>query len=135
MRTAVQEKFHDPRSSRLAHDMSVLTRDGIYLGSVKRINGIYFETVPPSGRAFWLNRDRILYCDFDEVTLTLDEAQVDEHRLSRPRGERWEPPVLDALEDGLLSEDERRRQRERMERELSEQRERSSTSPVAETRS
>ncbi len=120
--SAVQERFHDPRSVRPEPGATVHALDGTLLGEVTDVNGIYFKVVPNTKHSFWLSTDQILSCSDGDVTLALTSDGLDAYRLSRPGGEAWEPPLLDALEDTLLTESDQRRQREQMEEELREQR-------------
>ena len=118
MKQAVRDKFHDPRTMQLCAEAAVVTRDGSLLGTVARVDGIYFQVEPASGHKFWLSADQVLSSDGPMVELTVTSDEVVDFQRSRPGGEAWEPPSLDALQDGLLSETEQRHQRERMEQEL-----------------
>lgn len=128
----------------------VFTQDGEQLGDVKEISGNYFKVDAPMARDYWLSRDCILSCSDDRVTLNLTKDSVGDQKMDEPGSETdttafatHEPgtaafadrPVgrpIDATEsatampptaaDALISEDEQREQRERMERELAEQR-------------
>ena len=121
MTTRLQDSFHNPRTARPSAGAAVVSRDAVALGEVAGIEGIYFQVAHGSEGTFWLSTDEVLRCDGSVVSLAVTAAELDQHRRSRPGGESWEPPALDALEDALLSESEQLRQREQMERELQEQ--------------
>ena len=94
----------------------VFTSDGEQFGYVKEIQGGYFKLDVPMALDYWLSRAYIADSTLDRVTLSLNKNEVEEHRLSAPGLEGREHS------EGVISDADMLSQRERMERELEEQR-------------
>ncbi len=118
MNNTLQRTFTDPRSLRPSPGMFIFSRDGMLIGEVRSVDGIYFLVSADSGRDYWLSNDQLLSCNPSHVELTITSSELDQFKLSRRGAESWEPPALNALEDTLLSDRQRQSQRSRMEREL-----------------
>lgn len=110
--------FTHPRTIELSQGMAIYSSDCMLLGEVSAVEGIYFRVSASAGRDFWLSTEQVLFSNRSHAELTVSSCEVAEFKLSRPGAESWDPPSLSALEDGLLSESEQQRQRDRMEREL-----------------
>lgn len=96
-------------------DTPVYSADGEQFGYVKELQGGYFKIDVPMAKDYWLSTAYIQDCTMDKVRLTLNKEEVDEHRLSAPGAENQNA-------DHVLSDRDALAQRERMERELEEQR-------------
>jgi hypothetical protein len=96
-------------------DTPVYASDGQQFGYVKEIQGGYFKIDVPMAKDFWLSTTYISDCTMDKVTLSLPKEEIEEHRLSAPGAENQNS-------DQVLSDTDALAQRERMERELEEQR-------------
>ena len=96
-------------------DTPVYTSDGEQFGYVKELQGGYFKVDVPMAKDFWLSKVYIEDCTMDKVRLKLGKDEVEEHRLSAPGAENQNS-------DRVLSDTDALAQRERMERELEEQR-------------
>ena len=95
----------------------VFTREGEQFGYVKEVQGGYFKIDVPLAKDYWLSTAYIAESTLDRVTLSLAKAEIEEHRLSAPGIEGQEHP------EGVITDVDILTQRERMERELEEQRE------------
>jgi hypothetical protein len=125
----------------------VFTSDGEQLGDVKEVSGDYFKVDAPMARDYWLSCDRVSSSADDRVVLNLTKDELGGYKLEAPGpamtthdGDRemeretrrnhepgYDPesrgePIIGGTSDALISEEEQRQQRERMERELAEQR-------------
>lgn len=96
-------------------DTPVYSADGEQFGYVKELQGGYFKIDVPMAKDYWLSTAYIDNCSMDRVSLNLKRDQIDEHRLSAPGAENQNSDRVLSSEDALA-------QRERMERELEEQR-------------
>ena len=96
-------------------DTPVVTRDGHQFGYVKELHGGYFKIDVPMSKDYWLSNTYIEDCSLDQVMLSLKRDEVDEHRLDAPGAENQ-------TGDHIVSDTEALAQREKMERELEEQR-------------
>jgi len=97
----------------------VQTGDGTRLGQVKAVHGSYFEVDVPHEEDYWLAAHYVGSYEQGNIRLTLDRGEVDEHRVRAPATTTMTGEVGDT---GILSEQEALEQRERMERQLLEQR-------------
>lgn len=114
----------DTISERLAVGATVITADGESFATVKSVQGGYFELDVPMGRDFWLSCVYVESADSRNVQLNITRPEVDEHRLSAPGIEAAEDANQASTADRVISNEEALSQRERMERQLAEQRER-----------
>lgn len=96
-------------------DTPVYAADGEQFGYVKEVRGGYFKIDVPMAKDYWLSTAYIADCTMDKVMLSLPKAEVDDHRLTAPGAENQNT-------DQVLSDTDALAQRERMERELEEQR-------------
>ena len=92
------------------------------IGLVREVQGGYFKVDSAMARDYWLS---CAYIESGErLRLALINGELDQHKLDEPGME----PVVDsdsgARTDAILTSDEALAQRERMERELEEQRRR-----------
>lgn len=94
----------------------VFTADGDQFGYVKEVHGGYFKIDVPMAVDYWLSATYIAESTLDRVTLSLNKDELSEHRLSAPGIETQEHS------EGVISDADMLTQRERMERELEEQR-------------
>lgn len=97
-------------------DTPVYSADGEQFGYVKEVQGGYFKIDVAMAKDYWLSTTYISDCTMDKVTLSLPKGEIDEHRLSAPGAENQNN------DDKVLSDADALQQRERMERELEEQR-------------
>lgn len=107
------------RGSEPIIDTPVTTSDGKQFGYVMELHGSYFKIDVPMARDFWLSQEYIAESSLDSVVLTLRKDELDEHRLAEPGLETSETGDL-----SVLSSAEVLTQREHMEHELEEQRDR-----------
>lgn len=101
---------------------AIYTSDGEQFAYVKSVRGGYFELDAPLARDFWLSCRYVASADDREVRLSITRDEVDEHRLSAPGLEASEDANRAANADHVISNEEALDQRERMERQLAEQR-------------
>src|SRR5205814_2269957 len=99
----------------------IYASDGQQFGSIKEVRGGYFKVDAPMSKDFWLSAAYIGVSDSQSVRLTITREQVDEHRLEAPGLESGSDAYVET-QDAVISDKEALAQRERMERELAEQR-------------
>ena len=99
----------------------VVDADGRDVGTVKEVRGGYFKVDAPMARDFWLSSAYVASVDAG-VRLSLSGDEVEEHHLDEPGLEPSADPDAADVQDAILSPEEALSQRERMERELEEQR-------------
>lgn len=114
------ERLHDepgmPREG-----WEVLTSDGESLGHVAAIHGGYFS-LDTRAAGYWLSRRHIRHCEEGIVRLAFTKNEADEHRLRKPGLEPASDPDRAGIRDRVLDDTEALTNRERMERELIQQR-------------
>ena len=99
----------------------VLDAGGNQVGTFRAVHGGYFELDRPDDPDFWLSRAHVSGFSSDGVRLALGSEDFESHRLHAPGLEPEDEP-LDRPRDFVITEQEALEQRERMERELREQR-------------
>ena len=101
----------------------VFAADGNRLGTVKEVEGTYFKIDVRLARDYWLDQDCIAYTGETGVTLALASEDVGTYKLKNPRQDLTiEEPRTDPGQDSLITTEEQMDQRERMERQLEDQR-------------
>jgi len=130
---SIRSDLHEAVTFPVNAGVPVLTSDGKELGTVKEVADGAFKVDVPMRPDYWLARSAILSSAPDRVTMSFESELAESYRLGGP-GEVTvvvdEPePTIDPLLNNaghpiLLDEDEQQAQRERMERELEEQRKR-----------
>ncbi|HEX6030674.1 MAG TPA: hypothetical protein VFY90_04525 [Tepidiformaceae bacterium] len=103
----------------------VLASDNEALGDVKSVESGLIEVQPPMGNEYWVSEHHVRSATDREVVLDFPKDQLSEFTtkaaiVETPEGTK----KFDEIRDAVLSDDEQSRQRERMERELAEQRRR-----------
>lgn len=98
----------------------VFSSDGSEMGLIKEVRDDFFKVDAPIRRDYWLRRDEVAEAAPGRVTVSFEHANLNHHRYSDPAPA---PPGLSAS-PLVLDESEQREQRQRMERELAEQRQR-----------
>ncbi len=101
---------------------AIFARDGDQFGYVKDVRGGYFKVDAPWARDYWLSCVYVARYEENQVWLSITKDEADEHRLEAPGLEPSADPHRATTQDAILSDDEALAQRERMERELAEQR-------------
>lgn len=102
---------------------AVFAADGEQFGRLRETRGGYFKIDVPWALDFWLSTAYVARYQDNQVWLTIPRSEVDEHRLEAPGLEPSSDPHRATAIDAVISDDEALAQRERMERELAEQRE------------
>lgn len=103
---------------------AIFTADGNQFGYVKEVRGGYFKVDAPWARDYWLSCTYIARHEGNQVWLNVTKDEADEHRLEAPGLDPSSDPHAATTQDAILSDGQALAQRERMERELAEQRER-----------
>jgi hypothetical protein len=96
----------------------VYTADGKRLGPIKEVQTGRFKISVRFGRDYWLSCRQVTTSDPDAVVMGFGSDELSEYKLRLIDEERYLEPEADAV----ISTDEQTEQRERMERELREQR-------------
>ncbi|MCC6381631.1 MAG: hypothetical protein IT304_03935 [Dehalococcoidia bacterium] len=103
---------------------AVFSADGEQFGRVRETRGGYFKVDVPWATDYWLSTAYVARYEGNEVWLAIPRSEIDEHRLEEPGLEPSADPHRATTADAVISDEEALAQRERMERELAEQRER-----------
>ena len=116
-----QQRINELLSSDMASGAEVYSSDGKRLGSVVELQPAHFKVDAPLQRDYWLSMAYVVSATADEVRLSFPASDAAVYKLSEPRADE---DVEGAPVDGevILSEEEQREQRQRMARELAEQR-------------
>ncbi|HZP56622.1 MAG TPA: hypothetical protein VFC53_03595 [Dehalococcoidia bacterium] len=114
----------DRETLRLALGRPLFTADGARLGEVADVHGSYLKVSTAWRRDFWLSGEYLDSTSEDGATLTFDKSHLDEHKLSEPGLEPEDDPFRRIAAESVVPPDEQLRQRELVERELAEQRQR-----------
>jgi len=102
---------------------SVFTADGERLGTVKQVAGADFKVDAPLERDYWLGRDFVIASSPERVTLSFNRDDLRAYKQAGPSATAAESdPTRDAVADTVSSEEEQLEQRERVARELADQR-------------
>jgi len=99
----------------------VVTEDGKQLGTVAGVDGQCIKVGAPLTRDYWLHGDSILDAGAGMVHVCFQRKDLNAYKLDKPAAS--EDPAV-AQEDAVLPPGEQLEQRQRMERELEEQRRR-----------
>ena len=101
--------------------MAVVAADGRDVGRVSDVKGGYFAVDElPGDRRYWLSESYVRFIS-SVLTLTLLTSEIGPHELTEP-GLETEAEEMAGHSDAVISDERALRQRERMERELLEQR-------------
>ena len=107
---------------------SVITEDGHELGKVAGIDGQCIKVGAALSRDYWLHADSIVSVDGNDVCVCFAKHDLNAYKLDKPTVS--DDPVV-GQEDHIIPVDEQLEQRQRMERELEEQRRRREQRGVA----
>ncbi|MBI2764274.1 MAG: hypothetical protein HYX53_00015 [Chloroflexi bacterium] len=102
----------------------VVAADGQDCGAVKEVRGGYFAVDAPMARDYWLSEAYVTSRSAGRVVLSLPKDEVAQHGLEAPGLEPTSDPDRAGPGDAVISDAEALATRERMERELAEQRRR-----------
>lgn len=129
--TSIRDDLHEAVSFPVNPGIPVMTSDGKELGTIKEVADQSFKVDAPMRPDFWLARNTILSSTPERVTMSFESDAIDNYRLTGPDAvvepvsepEPTSDPLLNnAGHPILLDDEEQLDQRERMERELAEQR-------------
>lgn len=95
---------------------TVLASDGELVGKVKEVSGGYFKVDASMAMDYWLSRAYVATVAGDAVHLAITKHEASKHRLAAPGLEH-----ATTGGDGIITNEAALEQRERMERELEEQ--------------
>ena len=103
----------------------VFTADNEAIGYVKRIESPLFEVDVPMSQPIWISDHHVRSANDKEVMLDFPRSRLSDFTAKAPVIETAEgTKSFEEVRNAVLSDDEQARQRERMERELAEQRQR-----------
>jgi len=112
-----------PMTARVQLGQHVLTRDEHELGIVGRTTSKQFEVNAPSGGPCWLERQAIIAAEGPGIVVGFPYEELPKRRLKASEVDVTEGTTFSEIEpEGALSPAEALQQRERMERQLTEQR-------------
>lgn len=117
---SIQGELVDAAVSRVEAGAVAMTRDGKKLGTVADVEGRYVKINAPLARDYWLKDDYVAEEAPGCLTFGFDKKDLGAYRVEKP-ALTAEPLSAD---DHIISDREQVEQRERMERELAEQRRR-----------
>jgi len=100
---------------------AVITEDGKKLGEVGDVEGRYIKVDVRFGRDYWLQADYVTAESADQITFGFAKKDLGAYRVAKPV--MAADPLVDQ-QDAVLTTQAQVEQRERMERELTEQRRR-----------
>lgn len=118
-----QHRINELVSAGMQAGAAVLASDGKQLGEVREIEGPHFRVDAPLERDYWLSLAYVVSADAGRVVMSFPASEVGPYKVSASSMDEG----LKAGPGGgevILSETEQREQRERMARELAEQRRR-----------
>jgi hypothetical protein len=110
------DKHHTPQKG-----LSVITRDGAHLGTVRETSGSYFKVDAPMHRDYWLSDDLVKALDDGGVVLDVLKDDIGQYQRSEPGLEAGEDTFERIAGNAVLTAEELLEQRANMERELAEQ--------------
>ena len=110
----------------------VFTVEGLPAGKVAALSGRFMRVAAPMRRDYWLHVDDVVSIEGGAVTLAYPRDAIEEHKLSVPAASEADLAFEADAAPVLLAEEEQIEQRERMERELEEQRRRLAERTAAE---
>jgi hypothetical protein len=101
----------------------VFTVDGHRIGSLKEVHGNYIKIDAPLQRDYWLSCDDVESVRDETLVMSFDDGHLDQHKLAAPPIDATSTDVAppDLPVRPVLNEDDQRRQRAQMERELAGQ--------------
>ena len=108
----------------------VFTSDNEALGYVKEVREGAFKVDVPMGRDYWLSESCVRSASEHQLIVDFEKDRLDEYKLDQDEaqieGEAHKPPLENEFftqaQGSIISDEEQMEQRERMERELAEQR-------------
>lgn len=112
----------------VAEGCPVFTADNEALGYVKEVGAETFRIDVPMGRDYWLSINHVRSCNDKELILDFGKAELDDYKLDDPSGieKAHEAPIenefVTQAHGSIISDEEQMQTRERMEREMAEQR-------------
>ena len=104
---------------KVSEGQPVVTEDGQELGKVVGIEGQCIKVGATLSRDYWLHADSIVGVEDGAVCMCFAKQELNAYKLDKPAVS--DDPVV-GQEDHIIPVDEQLEQRERMERELEEQR-------------
>ncbi len=106
----------------------VFTADNEALGYVKEVRAETFSVDVTMGQDYWLSINHVRSCNDKELMLDFSKAELDDYKLEDPSGieKAHEAPIenefVTQAHGSIISDEEQMQTRERMEREMVEQR-------------
>lgn len=119
-------ELHEAVTFPIVEGAAVYTTDGHELGAVKAVSDAAFKVDARLRPDYWLSRAVVLSTTPERVTVNIESANLAAFQLSEDEATAPDADPEAALnplhKPIILDEDEQQAQRERMERELAEQR-------------
>lgn len=116
-----QQRINRITASEIGVDTPVYTRDGERIGAVCEMTDVHLKVNAPLQRDYWLSLDYVAAATPEGVHLSFDKSDLGAYKQEGGEPQLDEPSGQFAG-GVILSEEEQREQRERMARELAEQR-------------
>jgi hypothetical protein len=124
-----QHRINELMASGMSEGAEIRSADGKKLGKVRAIEGAHFKVDAALRRDYWLSMAYVQSAAVNEVVMSFDSSDAGAYRLTAPVAEEDVAPP--AKGEVILSEEEQRETREKMARELSEQRKQLAASGAA----
>lgn len=119
-------ELHEAVTFPIVEGAAVYTTDGNELGAVKAVRDAAFKIDAPMRPDYWLSRATVLSTTPERITVNIESSNVAAFQLSEEQATSPDSDPNEGLnplhKPIILDEDEQQAQRERMERELAEQR-------------
>lgn len=117
------KKDRAPLTAQVRLGQHVMTRDQEALGVVGRTTSKQFEVNPPEGGPYWLERQSIVAAEGGEIVVGFLRRDLENRRLKADEVDVTEGVTLSEIDtEGAMSPEEKRQQREMVERDLTKQR-------------
>ena len=106
----------------------VFTADNEALGYVKEVGAETFKIDVPMGKDYWLSINHVRSCNDKELVLDFNQSELESHKLEDASSieKAHEAPIenefVTQAHGSIISDEEQMQTRERMEREMAEQR-------------
>jgi hypothetical protein len=114
-----------PLTAQVRLGQHVMTRDEEELGVVGKTTSKQFEVNPPDGGPYWLERQAIVAAEGREIVVGFPRRDLEKRRLKADEVDVTDGVTLSEIDtESAMSPEEKRQQREMVERDLTEQRER-----------
>jgi hypothetical protein len=116
-----QRDLFSSSTATLQEGATVCTAEGESLGKLKEVHGAFFKVSPRLRPGYWLSSDCVIASTDGQVTVNFSKGDLSAYKLGAP-GSSHGTVETPSSGDAVLSHGEQDEQRERMERELEEQR-------------